>query len=364
MNKFSNSTLEIEDVPEISQRTILISGTLWGPVAMLPDRRPPWKEFIFSLGSQAILVIVLLWVAILHPNALTAHLPNYRAVRLVNTPPPVDRDPAPVKPIHAAPVMEFKAPSNALKLPRILPRVERPEAPVAPKIQISNKMPIQTPVTVIPKEAIKTNVFSTGSSQVPTIEKPPQEVQTGGFGDPRGASSRENKDRQVTIARAGAFDLPSGSGNGNGNGTAGQHGRAGMVASTGFGDGTATATAAPLNGTIHAGGFGDVQAGDANQNAAKHTELIARVKPAEILSKPVPAYTEEARRLHIEGEVLLEVVFQSSGAVRVVRVVHGLGHGLDEAAIKAAQQIRFNPAQKDGQPVDFTGTLHIVFQLA
>ncbi len=362
MNKFSNSTLEIEDVPEIPQRTVLISGTLWGPVAMLPDRRPPWKEFIFSLGSQAILVVVLLWMAILHPNALTAHLPYYRAVRLVNTPPPVDKDPAPVRLIHAAPVMEFKPTSNALKLPRILPRVERSEVPVAPRIQISSKMPIQTPVTVIPKEAVKTNVFSTGSSQAPTVEKLPQEVQTGGFGDPRGVSSQANKDRQVTIAQQGAFDLPSGSGNGNG--TAAQRGKTGVVASTGFGDGTATGAAAPLNGTIHAGGFADVRAGDPSQNAPKRTESIARVKPAEILSKPVPAYTEEARRLHIEGEVLLEVVFQSSGAVRVVRVVHGLGHGLDEAAIKAAQEIRFNPAQKDGQPVDFTGTLHIVFQLA
>jgi len=68
--------------------------------------------------------------------------------------------------------------------------------------------------------------------------------------------------------------------------------------------------------------------------------------------------------LHIEGEVLLEVVFEGSGSIRVVRVVHGLGHGLDESAIKAAQQIRFTPAQKDGSPVDFTGVLHIVFQLA
>jgi len=48
----------------------------------------------------------------------------------------------------------------------------------------------------------------------------------------------------------------------------------------------------------------------------------------------------------------------------VIRVVRGLGHGLDDNAIKAAQQIRFKPALKDGQPSDSTVVLHIIFQLA
>jgi TonB family protein len=49
--------------------------------------------------------------------------------------------------------------------------------------------------------------------------------------------------------------------------------------------------------------------------------------------------------------------------VRVVQVVQGLGHGLDEAAVHAAEQIRFKPATRDGQPSDSTAKLHIVFQL-
>jgi len=48
----------------------------------------------------------------------------------------------------------------------------------------------------------------------------------------------------------------------------------------------------------------------------------------------------------------------------VVRVVKGLGHGLDEAAVRAAQQIRFKPASRGGNAVDFPATVHIVFQLA
>ena len=73
---------------------------------------------------------------------------------------------------------------------------------------------------------------------------------------------------------------------------------------------------------------------------------------------------EEARRLAIEGEVLIEVVFSTSGQVRVVRMVKGLGHGLDEAAVTAASQMRFKPALRMGTPVDSTAVVHVVFQLA
>jgi TonB family protein len=89
-----------------------------------------------------------------------------------------------------------------------------------------------------------------------------------------------------------------------------------------------------------------------------------KLTPAEIISKPTPAYTEEARRLRIEGEVVLEVVFEASGKLHVVRVVRGLGHGLDENAVRAAEQIRFKPAMREGQPANSTAMLHIVFQLA
>jgi TonB family protein len=75
-------------------------------------------------------------------------------------------------------------------------------------------------------------------------------------------------------------------------------------------------------------------------------------------------YTDEARSLKIQGEVLLEVVLEASGRLRIVRVVRGLGHGLDDAAVRAAEQIRFKPALRDGQPADSTAVLHIVFQLA
>jgi TonB family protein len=66
----------------------------------------------------------------------------------------------------------------------------------------------------------------------------------------------------------------------------------------------------------------------------------------------------------MEGDVVLEVVFLASGQVQVIRVVSGLGHGLDEAAIQAAKQIHFRPAKRDGLPVDSPARVRIEFRLA
>ena len=109
-------------------------------------------------------------------------------------------------------------------------------------------------------------------------------------------------------------------------------------------------------------GFGDVPAPPTVQS--RPAEIAAKVTPAEILSKPTPIYTEEARSKKIEGEVLLEVVLEASGKIRVLKVVRGLGHGLDEAATRAAQQIKYKPALSNGHAVDFPAVVHIVFQTA
>src|SRR5207244_8045827 len=90
----------------------------------------------------------------------------------------------------------------------------------------------------IPHQLVRTNVFSTGSSAVPTIAAAPQKVQTGGFGDPNGVPASENRGRTVNIAQLGSFDLPAGPGYGNG--TGGARGAKGVVSSAGFGKGLAT----------------------------------------------------------------------------------------------------------------------------
>ena len=96
----------------------------------------------------------------------------------------------------------------------------------------------------------------------------------------------------------------------------------------------------------------------------KQAAAVSPTKPVEVLFKPKPMYTDEARAKKLEGDVLLQVVFTASGEVKIERIVQGLGYGLDESAETAARQIRFRPAQRDGQPVDFPAIVHITFELA
>ena len=345
-----------------------------GPFSMLPYRRPPWREFVLTMAVQGIGVFLLIWAGVLNLGVLPNPVHDYHFIRLVDTPPPVNLEPAPVKVIPAPQVARVETPApEVLRLP---PPVEQPkprpeDAPVAPTIEVAapKAVPLPPTVAVIPRQLVKTNTFSTGSSAVPTIAAAPKNVQTGGFGDPNGVPASETNGRQINIAQAGSFDLPTGPGYGNG--TGGAKGVRGVVASSGFGSGTATGDGSGKvntsrgSGTVQKSGFGDTAAVSPAQLRPKPADDSAgKMVPAEVISKPTPAYTVEARNLRIEGEVVLEVVFEASGKLRIVRVVQGLGHGLDEAAVHAAEQIRFKPAKRDGQPSDYTALVHIVFQLA
>ena len=136
-----------------------------------------------------------------------------------------------------------------------------------------------------------------------------------------------------------------------------------VVAATGAFDGATSSNHVIPHTEISTGTFGDSSAAAAGPHIGKTFETVNQ-SAAEILSKPRPAYTEEARRLQIQGEVLLEVLFAASGEARVLRTIRGLGHGLDEYAISAARAIQFRPARRGDIAVDSTAVVHIVFQLA
>ena len=111
--------------------------------------------------------------------------------------------------------------------------------------------------------------------------------------------------------------------------------------------------------------FGDtVVAQDSKPSNRPVLSQASESTPVEITYKPKPAYTEEARRLQIEGEVVIEAVFTASGAMEIVRIIRGLGHGLDENAIAAVRSIRFHPAKQRGRPADSVATVRMKFELA
>jgi TonB family protein len=87
------------------------------------------------------------------------------------------------------------------------------------------------------------------------------------------------------------------------------------------------------------------------------------ITPPSLLREVKPDYTEEGRRRGIEGEVELEIVIRHDGSVGDVRLLHGLGSGLDERAIDAVRQWRFSPATRQGAPVDVFVQVSVEFRL-
>jgi TonB family protein len=270
------------------------------------------------------------------------------------TPPKITAPPPEPPPVEVKP-----KPIETAKLPEtIVPKVEPKKAVVVGAFSTTNDVV----TTARPKKEVVTETFAPGSSAQATLQKPPREVQTGGFGDPNGVKGTSEKKGVLTVASLGSFDLPAGSGHGNG--TGGAHGTPGTIASAGFG-GTAAGSGQGDRqriGTVSSAGFGAVTA--SAQLPKAHVEEKPSVTPVEVFYKPVPVYTQEARQLHLEGEVLVRVTFGARGDLRVDQVVRGLGHGLDESALRAAQQIRFRPAKRNGEPYDSTALVHIVFELA
>jgi TonB family protein len=82
-----------------------------------------------------------------------------------------------------------------------------------------------------------------------------------------------------------------------------------------------------------------------------------------VLHRVDPSYTEAARRAQFSGTNLLRAVIDVDGKAKDIRVVKGIGYGLDEKAIECVRQWIFAPATKDGKPVPFEGTIELNFRL-
>jgi len=85
-----------------------------------------------------------------------------------------------------------------------------------------------------------------------------------------------------------------------------------------------------------------------------------KVRPRSIYS-PNPEYTQEALNAGIHGMVILTLTVGADGLARDVKVVVGLGYGLDEKAVKAVQSWKFEPALQDGVPIEFRCAVEVSF---
>jgi TonB family protein len=85
-------------------------------------------------------------------------------------------------------------------------------------------------------------------------------------------------------------------------------------------------------------------------------------RPRAIYS-PDPEFSDEARKNKYQGTVVLHLIVGADGKTSNIHVIRSLGMGLDEKAVEAARQWRFDPAKKDGQPVPVEVDMEINFRL-
>jgi TonB family protein len=87
------------------------------------------------------------------------------------------------------------------------------------------------------------------------------------------------------------------------------------------------------------------------------------VAHAHVIWKREPEYTAEARAAGIGGLVMLSLTVSAQGAPSNIKVIRGLGHGLDEKAAEAVQRWRFEPALREGQPFAEQTQVEVAFSL-
>ena len=256
----------------------------------------------------------------------------------------------------------FTLPAPETVVPRSIP-AEPPRLP-APPVRVPVQPERRTAMADVPKPVVAAPIVATSVAPPPALlppaapalerpvesrapERPPQ---TGLFERTNGSRATE----AAAVVSMGAF--------GTNAPTSSASQPAAAVTTGGFESATSVARTAANGADVRTAGFDRRASAPAQTAAPAATAPIDR--PVEIVFKPTPEYTDDARGARIEGTVTLDLEFTAGGDVRVLRVVRGLGHGLDEAAERAALRIRFKPAQADGRAVDSRATVHISFRLS
>jgi hypothetical protein len=107
------------------------------------------------------------------------------------------------------------------------------------------------------------------------------------------------------------------------------------------------------------------------ENAEREQEYRASIVPLEqgvespvALQQSMPAYTVEARVSSVEGILQLQAMVRKNGALEDLKVLKGLGYGLDESAIHTvATKWLFRPGIRNGAPVDVLVNIEVPFRL-
>jgi TonB family protein len=110
-------------------------------------------------------------------------------------------------------------------------------------------------------------------------------------------------------------------------------------------------------------GFAITNAPPAAEPAPGTFRIGGNVSPPIVLKSAGPEFSEQARKKKVSGDVLVHLIVNEQGLPQDVKVVRGLGMGLDEKAIEAVKQYKFRPALRDGVPVKVELNIDVNFQI-
>jgi len=345
---------------------------------LLPTEEGRFGSFGISLGVNLAIAGLAILLSIAGVHQVQKH--EMVSTLIFPSAPPKPIPPPPVPRVHVfAPPPKLEQPK--IVIPKPTPVVEPPKMEEIRVHEEAPKLAPAPPRRVTPPPQPKVGLFSSSHPTMVANNHERPSTHTGGFGDPEGVRPNPNASRPATIAAVGSFQGTPGVGapgagaarrgsvhgvdfgSGVENGVPGGRDTHGTVASAGFSNGVIGGTGRPGGtGRVAQSGFGGTGYGQAAPGV--HRTEAVNSTPLKILNKPNPGYTAEARRLKIEGDVTLQVRFTASGQVEVLRVVNGLGYGLDQLAQDAARRIQFKPATRDGHPVDEVTIIRVTFQLA
>jgi TonB family protein len=292
------------------------------------------------------------------------------------------KEPEPVPPPKVVLPKITPPPVVKVEPPKIqLPEAKLPEPPLVPVVHMNQPVPINQPappkLVKAPPAPVVVNLARAEAASVVNNNPRPAPVALGRNDNPIAPSDRPAT-AAVNLGQRGAPGMPStsssagnraaavslGSGSPASQEMAGNGSRAVQGVALGRTGGTGPMNSTGRNGVT----AGQVNLGMIQQAAMPHPPALAAVttrSAPKVIYKPRPDYTPEARALHLEGTISVRLRVAASGAVTVIGVGNGLGHGLDESARRAVQSTRFQPAvDASGNPVEWEGVVNVVFQMA
>ncbi|MGO9336393.1 MAG: energy transducer TonB [Terracidiphilus sp.] len=356
-------------MPELST-----PGTPYTPISanfgLLPEPERSTASFVTSMVINGLILLIAIYLGTQVKN-LVAHKYEETVLIVPTTPPPPPKVKLPEPPKITPPEppkIEVKLEQPKINMPKPEPKPEPKPIQMEAKVNLPLIKAAKSAVVLAPQP--KAAMTAAMPAQNNTVKASTAPVH---MGETFGVTPNPNATRPATVAAIGnpygglqgpavaPHGVVGSTGIGNGLKSGSNAGVVGKVASAGIPGGTGTATTGPVNGHVATTAMAKPAVAAAPMQQATTAPAMTSI---EVLSKPPVQYTNEARELRIQGDVVLKVTFTAAGQVVVQSLVSGLGHGLDEEARRVAQQIRFRPATRNGQAVDSTTTIRITFQLA